>query len=102
MIHPSLHVAHELLEDVCRRYRIRELSVFGSATRSDFRPDSDVDLLVEYESGGEPTFLTYPKLRDELQRLFGREIDLIEGRDSLVNPYRRQDILGALERLYAA
>ena len=102
MIHPSIQFDRAALQALCRKYGIRELCVFGSATRDDFRPESDVDVLVEYEPGREPDFLIYPMLREDLRVLFRRDIDLIEGRHTLVNPFRRHVILGSLERLYAA
>jgi uncharacterized protein len=103
MLHPSLQIDRDKLADICRRYGIRELCVFGSATRDDFRPDSDVDLLIEYVPGRKPrTFDELFELRDELEAVFGRSVDLLEGRDRLVNPYRRRVILASLEPLYAA
>lgn len=103
MLHPSLKFDREALAEICRRYHIRELAIFGSATRDDFGPQSDVDLLVEYEPGGKPeTFDKYFDLREAMGQMFCREVDIVEGRDSLINPYRRQSILHALESLYAA
>lgn len=102
MIHPSLNISREKLEAICRKYHIRELSIFGSATRADFGPESDVDILVEYEPGVHLGFVEFGDLYFELQELFGREIDLVEGRQRLVNPFRRQTILRSLEPLYVA
>lgn len=101
MVHPSLNISREKLADICRRYYIRELCIFGSATREDFRPESDVDLLVEYEPGVHLGFIEFGDLYHQLKELFGRDIDLLEGRESLVNPYRRRAILRSLEPLYA-
>jgi predicted nucleotidyltransferase len=103
MIHPSLQIQRDKLEEICRKYHIRELCVFGSATREDFGPESDVDLLVEFEPGQKPDlFLEYPDLLDDLHRVFGREVDVVDGRNSLINPFRRAAILRTLEPLYAA
>ena len=58
-----LHLSKEALADVCRRYDIRRLSVFGSVLRDDFRPDSDLDVLVEFEPGARPTYSRSPASR---------------------------------------
>jgi uncharacterized protein len=60
----------------CRRHHIRKLSLFGSVLREDFQPDSDVDVLVEYEPGHVPGFITQSRLRRELSNILGREADL--------------------------
>jgi predicted nucleotidyltransferase len=59
----------------CRTHHIRRLSVFGSVLRSDFRPDSDIDILVEFEPGHVPG-LAFFRLQDELSQLLGRKVDL--------------------------
>jgi len=63
------------LESFCRRHHIRKLSLFGSVLRDDFGPDSDVDVLVEFEPGRTPGFALFD-LQDELSALFGRRADL--------------------------
>jgi uncharacterized protein len=75
--------------------------VFGSATRPDFRPDSDVDLLVEFDPENTPSLFRMVELKDALEQLFGRAIDLAT-LEILRNPYRRATILKDLERLYVA
>jgi uncharacterized protein len=60
----------------CRKHHIRKLSLFGSVLREDFQPDSDVDVLVEYEPGHVPGFITQSRLRRELSNILGREADL--------------------------
>ena len=92
----------EQLAALCRRWDLRELSLFGSVLRPDFRADSDVDVLVSFAEGHRMTLDSYLELRDELSRLFGgREIDLVEKR-LLKNPYRRHEILRTREVVYAA
>ena len=63
------------LADFCRRHHIRRLAIFGSALRQDFRPDSDLDILVEFEPGHTPG-LAFFEIQEELSRLFGRRVDL--------------------------
>src|SRR5438105_2815359 len=95
-------VPSERVEAFCQKWKVRELSLFGSALRPDFRDDSDVDVLVSFEHGAEMSFESYLEMRQELSTLFGgREIDLVEKR-LLKNPYRRHDILTTREIIYAA
>ena len=64
-----------VVEEFCRRRRIRRLALFGSVLRRDFRPSSDVDVLVEFEPGHTPG-LAFFEMEEELSRLFGRKVDL--------------------------
>lgn len=90
------------LEAVCRGHRVRELCVFGSLVRADFGPASDVDVLVEFETDAAPSVLDVSRLAGALEGVFGRRVDIISGRESIENPYRRRLVLASLERLYAA
>jgi predicted nucleotidyltransferase len=94
-------VSEDALVDFSRRHKLRELSIFGSALREDFRPDSDVDILIELDAGEPMTIERYLAMRDELERLFGRPVDLVE-KPLIRNPYRRREILRTREVLYAA
>ena len=67
----------ETIADICRRYRIRELAIFGSAARGDMRPESDVDIMIELEPGTHPG-LGWLDLEDELEAIFGRKIDAMQ------------------------
>jgi predicted nucleotidyltransferase len=75
------------LQALCRRWKIRELSLFGSQARDDAEPDSDVDLLVEYEPAADWSLLDTARLQAELAELFGRPVDLVRERN-VTNPYR--------------
>ncbi|SRR5258708_3404443 len=89
------------LEALCRRWKIRELSLFGSGARGEARPDSDIDLLVEYEPGADWSLLDTARLRAELAELFGRPVDLVRERN-ITNPYRLASIRRDRRPLYAA
>lgn len=90
------------LAELCRKYHVRKLSLFGSAARNELKPGSDVDLLVEFEPEAGVTLLDLPALQEELSPLFEhRRIDLVT-REVLENPYRRQTILPDMKTLYAA
>ncbi len=72
-----IEIPKDKIADFCRHHHIRKLSVFGSALRGDFKPDSDVDVLVEFEPGHVPG-LALIRMQDELSALFGnREVDLV-------------------------
>ncbi|MBE7557600.1 nucleotidyltransferase family protein [bacterium] len=91
----------EALAAFCRKWRIRELSLFGSALRDDFSPDSDLDFLVSFEPGARLDLFDLIDMREELAQTFGRPVDLVE-KEALRNPWRRYEILRTREVLYAA
>jgi predicted nucleotidyltransferase len=66
----------EVIADFCRRHHIHKLSLFGSVLRDDFRPESDVDVLVEFKSGDVPDFFDLIGMKEELMELFGHKVDL--------------------------
>ena len=94
-------IDRERVANFCRRHHIRRLSLFGSVLRDDFRPDSDVDVLVEFEPEARVTLFDLVHMQDELGALFGRQVDLVE-KAGLRNPFRRHEILTTAEALYAA
>ena len=73
----GIEIPMETIADICRRYQIRELAIFGSAARGDMRPDSDVDIMVELEPGTHPG-LGWFDLEEELEAAFGRKIDAMQ------------------------
>ncbi len=89
------------LEALCRRWKIRELSLFGSQARNEARPDSDIDLLVDYDSMADWSLLDTARLRAELAELFARPVDLVRERN-ITNPYRLASIRRDRRPLYAA
>jgi uncharacterized protein len=91
---------HEV-EALCRWWKIRELSLFGSSARGDARPDSDVDLLVEFDADADWSLLDSARLRRELSDLFGHAVDLVRERN-ITNPYRLAAIRRDRRWLYAA
>ncbi|HEU4752833.1 MAG TPA: nucleotidyltransferase domain-containing protein [Armatimonadota bacterium] len=92
-------IDREQLADFCRRNHIRRLSLFGSVLRDDFRPDSDVDVLVEFDPGKTPG-LRFFALEEELEGLLGRRIDL--NTPGFLNPRFRQRVQATAETIYAA
>jgi len=98
----AVPIPKERLIDFCRRWKVAELCLFGSALREDFRSDSDVDLLVSFAPGVKWGFDDYLTMKEELRSLFGRAVDLVERRlvESSENYIRRKHILSHLEPLY--
>jgi predicted nucleotidyltransferase len=102
VIMDTLHLpAREALAQLCRRWRVTELALFGSAARGDARSDSDVDLMVTFQPDAPWSSLDLVDMRDELARLFGRRVDLVEEK-AVRNPYRRASMLRDKSVLYAA
>lgn len=91
------------LKEICSRWKIARLSVFGSALRDDFRPDSDVDLLVDFAEGADWSLLDHVEIEDELSSAFGRPVDLVTRRaiEASSNSIRRDAILNSAEPIYA-
>ena len=91
----------KVLEEICKRWDIVELAVFGSVLRSDFNENSDVDIIVKFNEKAEISLLDIVEIKTELEKLFEREVDLVE-LQAVKNPFRRKNILSNLEVLYAA
>ena len=92
-------VSEGKIEDFCRRHHIRRLAFFGSVLRDDFGPDSDVDVLVEFEPGHVPG-LAFFAMQRELSSILGRKADLNTPQD--LSRYYRDDVLREAEVLYGA
>jgi predicted nucleotidyltransferase len=88
------------LSDLCRRYHVRELSFFGSAARGEMRPDSDIDLLVDFLPDAGIDLVDYAGLMLELSRFLGRKVDLVSKNG--LKPLIRDSVLESARLLYAA
>lgn len=89
------------IEAFCQKWRVREFALFGSVLREDFRDDSDVDVLVEFEPDSQVSYWDWPDMLDELKAIFGRQVDLVS-KGGLNNPFRRHEILRTREVIHAA
>ena len=85
---------------ICQRHHVARLWLFGSVLRLDFRPDSDVDILVEFEPGAHVGMLALARLQRDLSALIGRHVDLVPVNG--LKPAIRDHVLAARELLYAA
>jgi len=88
------------IAEICRRYQVRELSLFGSAARGEMRPDSDVDLLVDFLPGARPGLLGVSAMRREFTALLGRPVDLAV--KPALKPLIRPGVLAEARLIYAA
>jgi predicted nucleotidyltransferase len=100
-INGDLSIDTAAVESFCSRWQVVELSLFGSALRDDFGPASDVDLLVVFDPDSHHSLFDLVTMREELEGVFGRDVDLVE-KDGLTNPFRRRAILENRQLLYAA
>lgn len=94
-----LPIPHEALSRFCRAHGVRELAVFGSAVRADFRDDSDLDILIDLEPDARVGLVKLQRMRDELAEIWGRPVDLLT-RDGL-NPNIRDAVLEEAEIVHA-
>ena len=85
------HISEEKLSAICREYHIKKLSLFGSALRNELRPDSDIDILVEFEEGHVPGLMRFCHIQNMLSDLIGREVELHTPND--LSRYFRDDVL---------
>ncbi len=101
---PAITLPMEQLGELCRKWKVTELALFGSVLRDDFRPDSDIDILVRFEPNDGWSLWDIGDLRDELSRLVGREVDLVEKEavEQSPNPFRRSHILQNQRVVYSA
>jgi hypothetical protein len=88
------------LAEVCRRYGVKELSLFGSAVRGETRPESDIDIMVEFEPGVRVGVIKFESLVEELELLAGRRVDLVT--KGGLKPWIRPHVLKDARVIYAA
>ena len=93
----QIEIPTDRIADFCRRNHIRKLAFFGSVLRNDFTPESDVDVLVEFEPGHTPG-LAFFAMQRELSEILGRNTDLNTAQD--LSQYFRQEVLDEAEVLY--
>ena len=98
MIEQRLAVSPVVIADFCQRHHIRKLSLFGSVLRDDFRPDSDIDVLVEFEPDHVPGLLRMAGMQIELSEIIGREVDLRTAAE--LSRYFRQQVVDSADLLY--
>jgi uncharacterized protein len=97
-------ILRKKLVEFCKRWKITELALFGSVLRNDFRPDSDIDLLVSFSPRAKISLFDLVRMQNELKEIFGRDVDLVERRaiENSENYFRRKSILSNTKVIYAA
>ena len=95
----KIKIPTENLDTFCQRYQVRRLSLFGSVLRDDFRADSDVDVLVQFNPDARVSFMTLGQMQRELATIFQRPVDLILQDD--LKPVIREDVLASAQEVYA-
>ena len=100
----GIQVPRKRIAEFCRKWNIKELSLFGSVLSDDFGPDSDIDVLVSFNEGTAHTLFDLVRMERELEEIFGRGVDVVSRRgiESSRNYLRRKAILDSAEAVYAA
>lgn len=100
----KIEMPKEKIAEFCQKWKIVELSLFGSVLRDDFRPDSDVDVLVTFAPDAQYSLFDLVHVEEELREILGRNVDLVERKavERSENYIRRKHILGSLEAIYVA
>ncbi len=101
---PHIDIPKEKIAGFCKKWRVREFSFFGSVVGKNFRPDSDVDVMVDFEPDSRHTLFDMVSMKEELEGIFGREVDILTRRavEESLNYIRRKGILSSLEPVYVA
>jgi len=108
LLHPEhlarLGLTEARLEAWCRKWKVVELAFFGSVLRDDFRPDSDVDVLVCFAADSRWSLFDLAAIVGDLEQVLGRRVDLLtrRGVEQSRNPLRREEILQTAQVIYAA
>ena len=97
----KITIPRKKIAEFCRRRKVVEFSLFGSVLREDFRPDSDVDVLVTFAPDAQVSLFDLVDMKIELEGLFNRPVDVVE-KDALRNPFRKREILSTAQVVYAA
>ena len=101
MNYHGIDVSENKIAELCRKWKVAELSLFGSILRDDFGPNSDVDVLVVFQPDAPWSLWDLMDMKEKLEVLFGRPVDLVE-KEALRNPWRKRQILSTYEVVYAA
>lgn len=100
ILNDRLHTTQGVISELCQRWQINEFALFGSVLREDFRPNSDIDVLITFAPHHPWNLFDFMNLQRELENLFGRSVDLLQKKE-LQNPYRRANILQSYQVIYA-
>lgn len=95
-------IPSDIRSKIIPHYHITTIWIFGSAVRDDFSDESDIDMVVEFEPDAPITLLTLASLQSELEKSFGRKVDLITRKaiDDFMNPILKQEVLSSMVKMY--
>ncbi len=98
----AINLPMEKIAEFCKRWQVTEFALFGSILRDDFRPDSDIDVMVQFHSEAHPTLFDLTYMENELKVLFQRDVDLVtrKGIETSRNYLRRKAILSSAQVIY--
>jgi predicted nucleotidyltransferase len=96
----DVEIDQQCIAEFCHRWQVSELALFGSVLRDDFRPDSDIDILVEFQPEARREFVDFEDMAAELGAMFGRRVDVVPKRG--LRPRLREEVLGSARVVYAA
>lgn len=96
---PNIEIDENIINEIAKKYNIKELSIFGSVLRNDFTNNSDIDLLIEFNKNTNYSYFDLLEIKEKLSYIFERPVDLIE-KESLKNPFRRKEILNSARKVY--
>jgi uncharacterized protein len=98
----NIDLSMSKIQTFCEKWQVVEFGLFGSVLRDDFRPDSDIDVMVQFHPDAHPTFFDLVEMEDELKRMFQREVDLVtrQGIEASRNYLRRKAILSSVQVIY--
>jgi len=99
----AIELPMEKISEFCHNWQVTEFALFGSVLREDFRPDSDIDVMVQFHPDAHPTFSTLDQMEAELKIIFHRDVDLVtrQGIETSRNYLRRHEILSSAQMIYA-
>ena len=97
----KIAVPKRKISGFCHRWKIVEFGIFGSLLREDFKSNSDIDVLVTFASNSKTILFDLAQMQIELERLFGRPVDILE-KEGLRNPFRKREILKTTKVIYSA
>jgi predicted nucleotidyltransferase len=98
----KLRIPKKAIAALCRKYGVKKLSVFGSAARGEMKPESDVDLMLEFDAASKTSLWDYPAMQEDFSALFDHRKVEFASPEILRNPFRRKTILPDLKTLYEA
>ncbi len=100
----QIQLPRQAIAEFCQRWQINEFCLFGSVLRENFRPDSDIDIMVSFEADAPWGLLEFVRMKRELETLLGREVDLVTKKsiEQSHNWIRRQEILGTAQIAYVS